>query len=495
MQATLSIFLCLLFTAAVKCDEIETEDGVLVLTQNNFQSAIEDNEFILVEFYAPWCGHCKALAPEYAKAAQQLAEEGSDVKLGKVDATVESELGKEFEVRGYPTLKFFKNGTPKEYTGGRKASDIVGWLNRNTGPAATNLETVEEAKEFIDKEDVVIVGYFESNSSLEAGAYLAAADSGSESLVFGISTEKEVIDGLEATVNTVVVYKKFDDGKVVFSGEWTAEDIMEFIQSEQLPLVTTFSDETAPKIFGGNVKSHLLCFFPSSSEQKDEFLTNLRTVAKDFKGKILVVHIDSAADESERILEFFNIGDDDVPTARLIHMAEDMRRYKPDFSGFDVEPLRQFCQDFVDGNLKPHLNTEEIPDGWNDKPVKVLVGKNFNEVAFDETKDVFVEFYAPWCGHCKQLAPIWDELGEHFNQDEDVVIAKMDSTKNEAAEVHITGFPTLKFFPKGSTKIIDYDGGRTLEELIKFVEAQTGEGEEDDDDDEEEEEDAKRDEL
>ena len=60
---------------------------------------------------------------------------------------------------------------------------------------------------------------------------------------------------------------------------------------------------------------------------------------------------------------------------------------------------------------------------------------------------------APWCGHCKQLAPIWDELGEHFNQDEDVVIAKMDSTKNEAAEVHITGFPTLKFFPKGSTKV------------------------------------------
>ena len=54
----------------------------------------------------------------------------------------------------------------------------------------------------------MIVGYFESNSSLEAGAYLAAADSGSESLVFGISTEKEVIDGLEATVNTVVVYKK-----------------------------------------------------------------------------------------------------------------------------------------------------------------------------------------------------------------------------------------------------------------------------------------------
>ena len=99
------------------------------LTDSNFEEEVLDSEeMVLVEFFAPWCGHCKNLAPHWAQAATELK---GKVKIAALDATEHTVTASRYGIRGYPTIKMFpagkKDGEAVEYDGGRTANDIVAW--------------------------------------------------------------------------------------------------------------------------------------------------------------------------------------------------------------------------------------------------------------------------------------------------------------------------------------------------------------------------------
>ncbi|KAH8696205.1 putative disulfide isomerase [Talaromyces proteolyticus] len=231
--------------------------AVLDLLPNNFdKEVLQSGKPTLVEFFAPWCGHCKNLAPVYEELAQVFSFASDKVQIAKVDADAHRDLGKRFGVQGFPTLKWFdgKSEKPAEYNGGRDLDSLTAFITEKTGIRA------------------------------------------------------------------------------------------------------------------------------------------------------------KAA-------------------------------------------------------VKPPSN------------VQMLTESSFHDVV-GKKQNVLVAFTAPWCGHCKSLAPTWEELANDFARDENVVIAKVDceaeNSKSLASEFQVQGFPTIKFFPAGSSEPVAYEGGRSEDQLVSYINEKAG---------------------
>lgn len=109
---------------------------VMDLTPSNFDEVvIKSGKPTLVEFFAPWCGHCKTLAPIYEELAQSFQHAKDKIQIAKVDADAERSLGKRFDVQGFPTLKFFdgKSDKPQEYSSGRDLDALTTFITEKVG--------------------------------------------------------------------------------------------------------------------------------------------------------------------------------------------------------------------------------------------------------------------------------------------------------------------------------------------------------------------------
>jgi len=460
------IFIAMLIQALSASDVIELKDS-------NFDSKIGQHDVALVEFYAPWCGHCKRLAPEYEKAATELKNNDPPVALVKVDCTVETKVCGKYGVNGYPTLKIFKSGEmASDYNGPRESDGIVKYMRTKAGPTAKELVTLADAEKFLAHNDHSIVAFSASGSTLLT-EFKKVADQLAENYRFAYSSSPEVLAKYSHD-EKVVIYQpprlqvKLESAENVYSGDATANKIKSFIQNEIHGIVGHRTLGNAQDFKSPLVVVNFNVDYTRDAKGSNYVRNRVIKVAQKLKAEGIKVNFAiSNSDEFKQELGEYGIEqtDDKIVIAR----GQNGEKFK--FQGsYSVENLEQFARDLAAGTLEAYMKSENIPEPSDDAVVTV-VGKNFNDVVNDESKDVLIEFYAPWCGHCKTLAPKYEELAKALKGEDSLVIAKIDATANDIPTTYdVKGFPTIYFAPKNSKQNPRrYEGGREVEDFVKYL--------------------------
>ncbi|KAL8477448.1 hypothetical protein ACS0TY_029660 [Phlomoides rotata] len=459
----------LLSVTPAAADEVEK---VLTLDHSNFSDIVSNHSFIVVEFYAPWCGHCKSLAPEYEKAASILSSNDPPIVLSKVDANEEAnkELASEFQVQGFPTIKILRNGGKniQEYNGPREAAGIVDYLKKQAGPASTEIKSVEDAAGLVDEKKISIVGVFPKFSGEEYETFWALAEKLRSDYDFGHTLDAKLLPkGESVSKPTLRLFKPFDELVIDFQ-DFKVDALEKFIEESTIPIVTVWDSNPnnhpyINKFFGGSDDKALL--FVTFNKEKDAFEAKYKNVATLYKGKGISFMFGDA-DVTQNAFQYFGLKPEQAPL--LIIQTKDGQKYLK--ANIEPDQIESWVKDYKEGLLKPFIRSEPIPE-VNNEPVKVVVRDSLQDVVFNSGKNVLLEFYAPWCGHCKSLAPILDEVAISFEKDPNVLIAKFDATANDVPSdtFDVQGFPTV-YFKSASGKLSQFEGDRTKEGIINFIE-------------------------
>jgi protein disulfide-isomerase A1 len=449
--------------------DAELDEGVLVLTDDNFDEEIAKYDKLLIEFYAPWCGHCKKLAPEYSAAAEVLAKNDPPLAIAKVDATENKKVAERFGIRGFPTLFWFVNGEQQEYTGGRTKDTIVSWILKKSGPPSTKV-TCDALKEKVAESKFLLAYFGPETEGLFTDAFIGFANT-EDKIVFVNTEDSDCAAEYGAATPGVVLFRTFEDKVVPYVGTGDKDELVNWVKPLMVPTVFEFSEDEIEAVFGQQQPTVFL--FRSESDKSAAFMTVFEESAKANKGKMLFAHSGVSDGIQARLSEFIGVTSDALPSLWAL-LPADMKKYKSEVAAADltVESITKFVDDVKSGAISPYLKSAE-PEA-NDGPLTVVVGTNFKELVMDETKDVLVKYYAPWCGHCKKLAPVWDELAEAYKDVPNLTIAKFDATANEAEGVEVQGFPTLIFYPRDNKAGVNYDGGRELPDFTAWLEENSG---------------------
>ena len=444
-------------------EEFPFDKDVMVLTDLTFDKAIEKYEYIMIYFYAPWCIRCNKFHPEYEEAASILRKE--NLILAKVDATVEKQLDKRFQLKGFPVIKLFIKGKEIEYNKERKALNIVNWMRRKTnGIVIKDINTIEEMKKFKNENDVVLIYFGDNKKDIDEFTKVARKDDDYE---FGIVKSEKIINNYTKK-GTIILFKKYDEKERALK-EIKEKNIEEFINKYSSPKLMKFDEKAANIIFDKN-QSAIILFADEKSNKWNEYEKLMKDISEKLNFKLKSVITDIKSVLSEKLADKLGIKEKDLPAIRILDTSgKYMKKYKIE-GELNEKNILNFVNDWENKKIKSYIKSSEEPKE-NNGDVFIVVGNTFEKEVINNNKDIMVLFYSPWCYYCKTLLPKYEEIAKKLKEKNNkLILMKINAIENEVESFENYGFPKIKFYPGNKKdKPIDYKGNKSVEEIIEFI--------------------------
>jgi len=499
-------YLYLLTFLAIANALYDEDSAVKMLDSSNFDKLVGNaGQLALVEFYAPWCGHCKQLAPEYVKAAELLK---GFVDVYAIDASDESNAGiaRSQQIQGFPTIKLFNGLKVIPYASGASAKEIADFAMKYVNNVKTL--TSKNYKKWLKKKDLVRVMLFTKKADAGEFYNILSKKFDGHALFGMVRKDKKIAKKFKVSYsdkNTILVFEKGSKEPIWYMGGMRKLPFKKFLM-KYIPEVKPDKDDFLPKVLDescwqATCKKKGLCVVMISNHDEEESERVHDSVMEaqeetDSASLFGWVQIDGVVHREWCTAVFGGGMNWDLPQVVVISTVKNM--YAQYFGSYSHHTISSFVSGILTGSTRTaKISAEEIPQlptdtthckvpekkkkkkkskgksgtgpGYGSDLLVTLTSENFQQEILDSPKPAIVEFYAPWCGHCKNLAPHYAKAATKLNGM--VTFGVVDCTTQEelCGEYSIEGFPTLKTFEMEADTPADYQGPREAKGIAKYA--------------------------
>jgi len=467
-----SIAVCFLFTLTAADTtpyvEYKYENNIIALSPQSITQALNEFTYTFIEFYAPWCQHCQKVAPEYNQAAQILTETNPEIKLCKADFSGQKDLMNQYNILGFPIFRLYVKGNPEpiECRSCRTSQGIIRWLRKQTGSPSTEINSVEDFDKYITNNQNVAV-FFGISGSDNYKDFVGSA-MGIDDVSFINTGSEEIKKKYNGEGGQVILFVTFGAERRLLNAGFDQGKLKNFIENKKYPNVNQYDRAFNQRIFANKIDTIFL--IKKDGKAGDKAVKAFKEIANEYYEKIAFSIVNYEENQGMRFAKNVNVTEDDLPTLRILQIKVPLNKYLFTKKKVNKENTLGFLEDFWARRIDPIFKSQPIPTEKYKNGLRQLVGKNFGEVVFDNSKDVMVVFYSPTCYYSNQLVPVLEKVAARLKNSPNLVIASMDSTANEAEDSKATATPSVKFYLRNKKyEPLDYNSAHIEQAFIGYI--------------------------